>query len=278
MPRNLPRRPHDRTTARRRTRQEPRRQTRPRRERLYGAHAVAAALANPIRRCHRLIATREGAELLAQRVAGRALPLPARALLDAPQLVRRQDLDALLPSGAVHQGIVLETAPLPAVDLVAICRAAVDSGSHTVLVLDQVTDPHNVGAILRSAAAFDVHAVIVQERHAPHGGGALAKAACGALETMPLARVVNIARTLVILKELGFRCLGLDTEAAETLESVDTSGPLALVLGAEDEGLRRLTRERCDMTARIPLSDATESLNVSNAAAIALYELARRRA
>ena len=161
-------------TGRRRTHQEQRAQARPRRERLYGAHAVAAALANPSRRCHRLIATEEGAAQLAERADARALPLAARALLDAPQIVSRQDLAALLPEGAVHQGIVLETAPLPAVDLASACRGVAQGaeGARTVVVLDQVTDPHNVGAILRSAAAFAVGAVVVQDRHSPQGARA----------------------------------------------------------------------------------------------------------
>ena len=253
-------------------------QARPRRERLYGTHAVAAALANPSRRCHRLIVTQESAAQLDGRIDARALPLAARALLDAPQIVSRQDLAALLPDGAVHQGIVLETAPLPAVDLASTCREAAQAanGPRTVVVLDQVTDPQNVGAILRSAAAFAVGAVVVQDRHSPQGAGALAKAASGALETVPLARVVNIARALVVLKEMGFWCLGLDAAAAAPLAAVNLKSPLALVLGAEGQGMRRLTRERCDLTAHIPMFGAMASLNVSNAAAIALYEAARR--
>ena len=253
-------------------------QARPRRERLYGSHAVAAALANPSRRCHRLIATQEGATLLAGRIDARAIPLAARALLDAPQIVPRRDLAALLPGGAVHQGIVLETAPLPAVDLASACLGAGqgETGAQTVVVLDQVTDPQNVGAILRSAAAFAVSAVVVQDRHSPQGAGALAKAASGALEEVPLARVVNIARALIVLKQLGFWCLGLDAAAAQPLAAVNVKAPLALVLGAEGQGMRRLTRERCDLTACIPTPGAMASLNVSTAAAIALYEVARR--
>ncbi len=274
MPRNSSRRPRERTAVRRRTHQEQRQQARSRRERLYGTHAVAAALANPGRRCHRLIGTQEGAALLTGRIDARALPLAARALLEAPLIVSRQDLAALLPEGAVHQGIVLETAPLPAVDLAAACGAA--EGVRTVVVLDQVTDPQNVGAILRSAAAFAVAAVIVQERHSPQSAGALAKAASGALETVPLARVVNIARALIVLKGLGYWCLGLDPEASEPLAAVAVKAPLALVLGAEGQGMRRLTRERCDLTASIPMPGTMASLNVSNAAAIALYEIARR--
>lgn len=278
MSRNTSRRPRERTAARRRTHQEQRAHARPRRERLYGTHAVAAALANPSRRCHRLIATQEGVSQLAGRIDARALPLAARGLFEAPQIVSRQDVAALLPDGAVHQGVVLETAPLPAVDLAAACRSAAqaENGARPVVVLDQVTDPQNVGAILRSAAAFSVGAVVVQDRHSPQGAGALAKAASGALEQVLLARVVNIARTLVVLKELGFWCLGLDPDADETIGAVSVRAPLALVLGAEGQGMRRLTRERCDLTARIPMPGSMASLNVSNAAAIALYEMARQ--
>jgi 23S rRNA (guanosine2251-2'-O)-methyltransferase len=278
MPRNTSRRPRDRSAGRRRPHKAPTRSPQPRRERLYGAHAVAAALANPSRRCHRLIATKEGAELLAERIDLRGLPLAARALLEAPQLVSRQELGGLLPPGAVHQGIVLETAPLPAVDLASVCRHAAEAegGAKPVLVLDQITDPHNVGAILRSAAAFGVGAVIMQERNAPQTTGALAKAASGALEDVPLARVVNIARSLIILKELGFWCLGLDQDATESLATAAVKSPLALILGAEGEGMRRLTRERCDLTAKIPMPGSMASLNVSNAAAIALYEISRK--
>lgn len=278
MPRNTSRRPRERTAGRRRTHQERRAHARPRRERLYGTHAVAAALANPSRRCHRLIATQEGAALLAARIDARALPLAARGLFDAPQIASRQDIAALLPDGAVHQGVVLETAPLPAMDLASACHSAARAadGARPVVVLDQVTDPQNVGAILRSAAAFSVGAVVVQDRHSPQGAGALAKAASGALEQVPLARVVNIARTLIVLKELGFWCLGLDPDADEAIDAVSVKAPLALVLGAEGQGMRRLTRERCDLTARIPMPGAMASLNVSNAAAIALYEVARQ--
>ena len=178
----------------------------------------------------------------------------------------------------MHQGIVLETAPLPAVDLASACRGVAQGadGARTVVVLDQVTDPHNVGAILRSAAAFAVGAVVVQDRHSPQGAGALAKAASGALETVPLARVVNIARALIVLKELGFWCLGLDSGRARAAGAVSVKAPLALVLGAEGQGMRRLTRERCDSTASIPMPGSMASLNVSNAAAIALYEVSRR--
>jgi 23S rRNA (guanosine2251-2'-O)-methyltransferase len=147
--------------------------------------------------------------------------------------------------------------------------------SAVVLVLDQVTDPHNVGAVLRSAAAFGAVAVVVQDRHAPDESGVLAKSASGALERMPLLREVNLARALDRLKEGGFWCAGLAADGPVTLAQAKLSGRVALVLGSEGEGMRRLVRERCDAIVRLPITEAVESLNVSNAAAVALYELAR---
>lgn len=228
---------------------------------LAGTHAVAAALANPDRRLRRLVATAE---------AARSLPDPARAeILDKTALAR------LLPPGAVHQGVAVLVDPLEPPSLADIIREAHLGESAVVVVLDQVTDPHNVGAILRSAAAFGALAVIAPDRHAPEETAALAKAASGALERMPLVRVTNVARTLDELKEGGFWTAGLAADAPQTLAEARLDGRVALVLGAEGEGLRRLTREHCDRLVRLPMSGAVESLNVSNAAAVALYELAR---
>lgn len=229
---------------------------------LYGQHAVRAALANPRRRCLRLLlapdAARDG--------------LPSVQGLTAESVTRRE-LDRLLP-GAVHQGIVLLAEPLAEAGLDEALSAA---AGRPALVLDQVTDPRNVGAILRSAAAFGAGLVVVQERHAPEATGALAKAASGALETVALVREVNLARALEALKDKGYWCIGLEPKAEATLvEAKPRDGrPTALVLGAEGKGLRRLIAERCDALARLPIGGAVDSLNVSNAAAVALYELAR---
>ncbi len=228
---------------------------------LYGRHAVLAALANPARQCIRLLLTAEAARTLAR---------PADAE-PAPEIVDRAAIDRLLP-GAVHQGFALSAAPLPPPALEQAARP-VPGRRNLVVVLDQVTDPHNVGAILRSAAAFAVRAVLVTERHAPAASGVLAKAASGALETMPLVPVVNLARTLDALAELDYWLVGLDAGAEAALDAAVKFDNLALVLGAEGKGLRRLTAERCDLLARIDLPGEMASLNVSNAAAVALYAL-----
>jgi len=230
---------------------------------LYGRHPVLAALANPERRIERILATKDVAERHAKEFAGRA------------QILSREELAQRLPAGAVHQGIAVLTAPLeePQLeDVLARCGEAA-----MVLALDQVTDPHNVGAILRSAAAFGVAGVIVTERNAPADTGVLAKSASGALELVPLVRAVNLARALDQLKEAGFWLYGLDENGEAPIGSLDLAGRVCIVLGAEGEGLRRLTSEKCDRLVTIPTSQALAALNVSNAAAVASYEWARRK-
>ncbi|MCR6633253.1 MAG: 23S rRNA (guanosine(2251)-2'-O)-methyltransferase RlmB [Magnetospirillum sp.] len=177
-----------------------------------------------------------------------------------------------MPPGAVHQGVGALCEPLPAPAIEDIARDGAQRDHAVIMVLDQVTDPHNVGAIVRSAAAFGALAVVVPDRHAPEETGALAKAASGALERLPLVRVTNVVRALEQLKEAGFWVAGMAGEAPGTLASQKLSGRIALVMGAEGEGLRRLTREHCDFLVKLPMTGAVESLNVSNAAAVALYE------
>ena len=240
---------------------------------LYGRHAVAAALANAARRVRRLIALPETATELRSLAAAAAARLPA----GAPEVLDRRGFDMLLPPGAVHQGMALAAEPLPERDIDDILDGITEAeGPQIVVLLDQVTDPQNIGAVLRSAAAFAARAVIVPEHGAPPITGALAKAASGALEAVPLLRVTNLARSLDRLKEAGFWCVGLAEGAATSLTDTDAGTRVALVLGAEGSGLRRLTRERCDLMARLPTRGEPASLNVSNAAAIALYELTRR--
>jgi 23S rRNA (guanosine2251-2'-O)-methyltransferase len=239
---------------------------------LHGRHAVLAAIANPFRELRQLWITREAQSRFADELAQALARRQGNAV--QPQLVDRGDIEAAL-GNAVHQGIAALVAPLPEQDLSDVLPA--DDQDCVVMVLDQVTDPHNVGAILRSAEAFGATAVVVTERHAPEETGTLAKAASGALERMPLIRVINLVRELEFLKSRGFWILGLAGEATQSLTQGKPGGRVALVLGAEGEGLRRLTRERCDVLVRLPMSGAMPSLNVSNAAAVALYELNRAR-
>ena len=228
---------------------------------LYGVHTVRAALQNPARHCHRFVAT------------------SAAAAPDAgqwrPEIIDRETMAALLPGGAVHQGVAVLVDPLPGVDLATVHEQGGDDS--VVVVLDQVTDPHNVGAIIRSAAAFGATAVIVPDRHAPPVTGVLAKAAAGGLERLPLVQVGNLAMALDELKRAGFWCLGLDQAGEISIAEAPTSGRRALVLGAEGQGMRRLTRDGCDHLVRIPMAADAESLNVSNACAVALYALVGQR-
>jgi 23S rRNA (guanosine2251-2'-O)-methyltransferase len=241
---------------------------------LYGIHPVLAALSNPRRRCHRLLLTAETEASLGGRLETLADRRPLG--LRQAEIVTREALERVVPRGAVHQGVAIHVDGLEDTDIEDICRATEDQSNARIVVLDQVTDPHNVGAVLRSAAAFAAAAVVLPERHSPAAQGTLAKAASGAMESVPLVRVVNLSRALDRLKQAGFWCVGLDGTAHQAINEADLSGKIALVLGAEGEGLRRLTREHCDLMVRIPIAKGMESLNVSNAAAVALYELIRR--
>ena len=223
---------------------------------LYGIHPVREALRQRLREPMSLFATAGTAERLEAEIAQSNVPV---------RIVEPQDLDRRLGAGAVHQGVLLEARPLPALDL-----SDIVTKSGIVLLLDQVTDPHNVGAILRSAAAFAVDALVMTERNSPELSGVLAKAASGALEHVVIVHVVNLARALDELGDVGYFRVGLDSDGtADFVESTNTR-PLALVLGAEGSGLRRLTRERCDVVARLDMPGTLRSLNVSNAAAVAL--------
>lgn len=234
---------------------------------LYGIHAVLSALENEERLIRRILLTREAREALGDR-------LPR--LSAQPETVDRMKLDNLLPPGAVHQGIAMLTDPLEDPGVESLKEPLEEGSREVVLLLDHVTDPRNVGAILRSAAAFGARAVVVTDRHAPEATGALAKAASGGLEVVPLIRVTNLSRALDLLAEYGFWRVGLEMETDKSLaEAVSDIKRVALVLGAEDEGLRRLTREKCDFLAKLPMTGAVESLNVSAAAAVALYECVR---
>jgi 23S rRNA (guanosine2251-2'-O)-methyltransferase len=230
---------------------------------LYGWHSVKAALENPARKFHKIMATENALHRL--REDGVALPVE-------PELVRAEIIDALVGPDAVHQGLLVEADPLPSPDISEIPTDGI------ILVLDQVTDPHNVGAILRTAAAFNVSAVVTTQRHSPEATGVLAKAASGALDIIPMVAVPNLARALDALKNNNVFVIGLDSEGDGDIASVPLRAPLALVIGAEGKGLRQLTRATCDQVARLDLPGKVKSLNVSNATALALYVAASRMA
>ena len=236
------------------------------RPRFWGRHAVSAALANPQRNVRRVWGTREALAAF----GGFPPDLPVT-------FAEVTDLGRLVPQDAPHQGIVIEVDPLPDIWLADLLEETANEGpDRPLVVLDQVTDPHNVGAVLRSAAAFNALAIVTQDRHAPPESGALARSASGALETVPWVRVVNLARALDEIGEAGFWRIGLTGHTDRTLAQAIGGGRVALVLGAEGEGMRQNTEAHCDELAKLPISARVESLNVSNAAAIALYAVATR--
>jgi len=227
--------------------------------RIYGLHAAQAALANPQREIYQICATPNAAQRLAA---------PSRSGLPAVTEAAPKDLDRMLGGDTVHQGVLVEASPLPE-------RSISDfADAQLLLFLDQITDPHNVGAILRSASAFGVDALVMTARNSPPLDGALAKTASGGLDHVPVVIVPNLARALAEAGDMGFMRLGLDSDAGGDLETVEAPAKLALVLGAEDRGLRRLTRDHCEMICALRTFGAIASLNVSNAAAIALHMMA----
>ena len=227
---------------------------------LYGWHTVTAALRNPNRRLRRLLVTDNAARRLEEEGIVAAI---------APEIVRPSAIDDRLLPDAVHNGLYLEADPLPSPAIEDVPARG------TVLVLDQITDPHNVGAIFRSAAAFAATAIVTTQRHSPDATAALAKAASGALELVPLVTVQNLGRGLAALKERGFMVVGLDSDGEADLSDMKLRKPLALVLGAEGKGLRQSTRDLCDKIARIDMPGDIKSLNVSNAAVLSLYIASR---
>lgn len=229
---------------------------------FYGRHAVTAALQNPRRRISRLVCTAEAAAEI------RSLINPA--LL---KIVDRKEIDKLLPPEAVHQGFALFCSELPPVSLEEIIELAENKKNCHVLILDQVTDPQNIGAIIRSAAAFNTLALIVQDKNSPTESGAMAKASAGMIEQLPLCRVTNLSRTVEQLKAAGFWTIGMDGHAQITVDKLKKGGKNAVIMGSEGKGMRRLVEESCDITVRLPMNEKVESLNVSVAAAIVLYEM-----
>lgn len=231
---------------------------------LYGRHPVFAALNNPARRIKKLLCTAENAAEIRQKFP--------KVMVS---IVERKELDKLLGGDAVHQGFALSCSPLEGLTLDELCNEAIESEKCTVLILDQVTDPQNIGAIIRSAAAFGAMAVIVQDKNSPKESGAMAKAAAGTLELVPVVRTANLSRAIEVLKKNGFWVAGMDGYAETTIDKLDKNGKIAVVMGSEGAGMRRLVEENCDMTIRLPISGKVESLNVSTAAAIVLYELGK---
>jgi 23S rRNA (guanosine2251-2'-O)-methyltransferase len=239
---------------------------------LWGLHAVREAWLNSDRQCFNIWGTKAGLAAIEPAIAKAQTEKFSRP---TPVLTERLELEELLPSGSVHQGVVLEVAPLPDVQLYDVLQTS--PLPDLIVVLDQVTDPHNVGAILRSAAAFGAGALVMTERNAPVTTGVTAKTASGAAEHVPQIHVVNLSRAIVELQQAGYWCVGLAEEATRDISTLDLSGKTAIVLGAEGDGLRRLTRESCDELARLPTGGPIGSLNVSNAAAVALYEARRQK-
>ena len=241
---------------------------------IFGTHAALAATANPARPCLRIILIASASPDLETDVRKARQTVSGRPEIER---LERTEIEALLPPGAVHQGLAVLAGPLVEIGIEEIVYESEDKGEATIIILDQATDPRNIGAVMRSAAAFGALAVVVQDRHAPQITGTLCKAASGAVERVPLVRAVNLARAIGVFKKAGFWAAGLDPQTGQALAQADLSGRVALVLGAEGRGLRRLTSDTCDQLVKVPIIKSTDSLNLSNAAAIALYEISRQR-
>ena len=226
---------------------------------LYGRHAVLAALSNPNRKISKLLCTKD----TSAEVKGKIKPI----------ITDKKEIDRLLPNDAVHQGFALFTQQLESFDIEDIIRLANKKEKCHVLILDQVSDPQNIGAIIRSCVAFDALALVMQDKNSPQETGAMAKASAGQIEHLTIARVTNLSRAIQQLKDAGFWAIGMDGYAKTTIDKMNKSGKIAIIMGSEGKGMRRLVEENCDDTVRLPISEKVESLNVSTAAAIVLYEL-----
>ncbi len=232
---------------------------------IYGRHAVLSALKNPKRKIQKLLITAENkAEI--EKIA----PHVPFSIID------KKDFNKILPEDAVHQGFALYCTRLESYDIADLVEMAKDKKRCCILILDQVTDPQNIGAIIRSCAAFDALGLIVQDKNSPLESGAMDKAAAGTIEFVPIARVTNLSRTIETLKENGFWVMGMDGYAETTIDKINKDGKIAIVMGSEGKGMRRLVQENCDSSVKLPISPSVESLNVSTAAAITLYELSKQ--
>lgn len=231
---------------------------------LYGRHAVVSALNNPNRKISKLVCTAENA-------IGLRDEFPNLNIVVAD----KKDIDKLVPVDAVHQGYALFCTPLDNLSIEELCEITANDDKCNVLVLDQVADPQNIGAIIRSCAAFGSKAIVVQDKNSPQESASMVKAAAGTFEFMPIVRVTNLSRAIEILKKNGFWIVGMDGYAKDTVEKLDKNSKLAVIMGNEGSGMRRLIEESCDITVRLPISEKVESLNVSTAAAVVLYELSK---
>ena len=232
---------------------------------IYGRHAVMAALANPSRKIIKVMCLRENFGEIREKITS-----------DKIAVVDRKELDKSVSTDAVHQGFVAIAEKLPSYAIEEICKLAIQKNDCNVLILDQVTDPQNVGAIVRSCVAFGCLGLIVQDKNSPQESGAMLKAAAGTFENMPICRVTNLSRAIERLKKEDFWIVGMDGYAKTNIDKMNKTGKLAVVMGSEGKGMRRLIEESCDMTVRLPISEKVESLNVSTAAAIVLYELGKK--
>lgn len=231
---------------------------------LYGRHAVLSAIANPNRKLAKLLCTKENADEI------------RRLNIIQPQIVDRKEIDKLLPPDTVHQGFALFCSRLPDYTLDEIIDLAADKDNCHVLILDQVTDPQNIGAIIRSAVAFNTLALIMQDKNSPLESGAMAKASAGMIEHLPVVRATNLSRAIAQLKDADFWTIGMDGYAKTTVAELKKGGKNAIIMGSEGKGMRRLVEENCDITVKLPMNDKVESLNVATAASIMLYEINKR--
>lgn len=229
---------------------------------IYGRHAVLSALKNPKRHIQKLLITAENKAEIE--------PLNVNF-----SIIDKKDFLKILPEDAVHQGFALYCNRLETYDIEDLIALAENKKRCHILILDQVTDPQNIGAIIRSCAAFETLGLVVQDKNSPLESGAMDKASAGTIEFVPVARVTNLSRAIEKLKDAGFWVMGMDGYAETTIDKINKSGKIAIVMGSEGKGMRHLVQENCDSSVKLPISSNVESLNVSTAAAIALYELSK---
>ncbi len=236
---------------------------------LYGRHPVMSAISNPHRTINTIFVTKETSEEAKQAC------IKTKRDTNIIKIIDKKEIEQLLPRDSVHQGFAAKVHPLPEYSIEEICDLAQTQENCHILILDQVTDPQNIGAIIRSCVAFDTLALIVQDKNSPTENGTMAKASAGMIEHLPICRVTNLSRAIEQLKHAGFWTIGMDGYASSTISELKKGGKNAIIMGSEGKGMRRLVEESCDITVRLPISEKVESLNVSTAAAIVLYEISK---